>query len=336
MSEAAVSPSDPGPGGSAEGNVGPEAAAPQQDAPSSAGEPSSPAPDPGSETGSFPSVDAPAAPKAPPIASLIPGLDPDTLNHPALQNVKDPADLAKQFVHLQSLIGKKSVPIPGEDATADDWNQFYSNLGRPESSEKYSFVQALDPEVREQAQQFLGPILETFHQAGLTDEQATAVATNYLKTSADQFEARQQAAAQAVQASETALRQKWGAAYDAKLNAAAEAADTLFGENINQFKQIQLADGTFLGDNPLMIELLSALGEANYEGAIHPGGSRATMTPDEAAAELQAMMSDPDAMEAYKNRDHPQHKAVLARRLDLRRMANPDQGQRNLYDPIGL
>lgn len=332
MTEPAVIPSDPEPGSSTEG-VGTSEGAPPIEPHRGEHAPSSPAPD---LPVSPPSTDSPSEWKAPPIASMIHGLDDDTLHHPALQEIEDPKHLARRYVEMQKMIGKKSIPVPGADATADDWNQFYAKLGRPESSDKYSFIEGLDPQVRNQAQVFLRPILDSFHQAGLTDEQATAVATTYLKATADQVEARQRSALEAKELAETTLRQRWGSAYEPKLNAAAEAANTLFGENFDQFQRIQLADGSFLADNPLILELLSALGEANDEGAIHPSGGRATLTPEEAQAELQALMSDPESLAAYMNRDHPQHKAMLDRRLQLRRMANPRGETRNLYDPIGL
>ena len=276
---------------------------------------------------------APAAPAAPRFRDTIPGLSPDVLAHPALENVKDVADLASQFVNLQSVIGRKTVATPQEGATQEEWNQFYAELGRPEQPDGYAFVNDLDESLRANADGILKPMLETFHEAGLSEKQAAAVVQKYLASANSTVEAQHAAAAEARSTAEQTLRQQWGSAYDVKIGAAAEAAESLFGENLQQFNQIQLSDGSYLGDNPLMVQLLAALGESVDEGTVHPGGQRATLTPEEATAELQGLMADPNFVEAYKNRDHPQHKAVLDRRLQLRRMMNPDAKPTDLYAP---
>lgn len=312
MSEAAVSP------GSGETGV------------SSPSAPESPAP----EAPTLPSSPAPAAPApTPSFRESIPGLSPDIAAHPALENVKDITDLASQFVNLQGVVGRKTVATPQEGATEEQWDQFYRELGRPDSPDGYTFVNELDESLKTNAEAVLKPMLETFHKAGLSEKQAQEVVGAYLENANATIEARHQAAAQAREQAEVTLRQQWGQAYDAKIGAAAEAAEALFGENLQQFNQIQLSDGSYLGDNPLMMQLLAALGESVDEGSVHPSGGRATLTPEEAAAELQALMADPNFVEAYKNRDHPQHKAVLDRRLQLRKMMRPDASPTDLYAP---
>ena len=50
------------------------------------------------------------------------------------------ADEFGQYVkELKSYVGKKG-DIPKADATDEEWNEFYSKLGRPESVEGYDFV----------------------------------------------------------------------------------------------------------------------------------------------------------------------------------------------------
>lgn len=297
-----------------------------------------PAPAPASVESAAPAAPVePAAPAAPPatpsFASTIPGLSPDIANNPALEGVKDLGDLASQFVNLQGLIGKKAVGVPGDASQPHEWDAFYNQLGRPEEASGYSFVKDLDEATLAGAQPFLDPMLKTFHEAGLTDAQARKVAEAYVGSAADTVESHQARAAEALEQSQAALRSQWGNAYDAKIEYAREAAESIFGDRMDDFNQVQLIDGSYLGDNPMMMQLLAALGESGGEGSIHPGGKRATLTPEEATAELQAMMADEQFVAAYKNRDHPQHKAVLDRRLQLRRMMNPGASSTDLYAP---
>jgi len=96
------------------------------------------------------------------------------------EKIKSTDDLWKGYDNAQSLIGKRPAGIPSNDASDDDWNQFYKAMGRPDEP-KYDFN---DPEglpegfdtssFKEQAAQIL-------HKAGLNTKQADAVYQEYLK-----------------------------------------------------------------------------------------------------------------------------------------------------------
>ena len=63
-------------------------------------------------------------------ARFIDGLAEDIRNEPSLQNIQDVDQLAKGYVHEQRMVGADKIPLPNKHATDEDWNQFYSRLGR--------------------------------------------------------------------------------------------------------------------------------------------------------------------------------------------------------------
>lgn len=85
----------------------------------------------------------------------------------------------------------KSLKVPGEDATAEDWNKFYSNLGRPEKADGYEL--ALDrenlPEEFPYDEQSAVEFRNWAHEAGLTPKQAQALHDKFVGHQAGNFTA---------------------------------------------------------------------------------------------------------------------------------------------------
>lgn len=58
-------------------------------------------------------------------------------NEPCLDNVKNFATLAKSYVNSQKMIGKNKIALPGENASQEELDAFYSALGRPKTAADY-------------------------------------------------------------------------------------------------------------------------------------------------------------------------------------------------------
>ena len=63
-------------------------------------------------------------------------LNDELKNNPTIQNIKDLESAANTLVHQQKMIGSR-IPIPKTD---EERAELYTKLGRPETSEKYSFT----------------------------------------------------------------------------------------------------------------------------------------------------------------------------------------------------
>ena len=111
------------------------------------------------------------------------------------EKIKSNDDLFKAYDNAQSMIGKRPAGIPSNDASDEEWNQFYKAMGRPDEP-KYDFTEPEGlPEgfdttpFREQASEIL-------HKAGLTPKQADKVYNEYLKMELESAGSQQEQSAE--------------------------------------------------------------------------------------------------------------------------------------------
>lgn len=88
------------------------------------------------------------------------------------QNIKSYDDLWQNAANAQKLIGKKTIGIPDENSTDEQWQEYYSKL-RPAKEEDYS----LQIEDEEDAKAFK----KLFYDNGVTQKQASAIIDGYKK-----------------------------------------------------------------------------------------------------------------------------------------------------------
>jgi len=60
-------------------------------------------------------------------------------NEPWAKEIKSAEDLWSKTAGAQKLIGKDKIALPGEGATQDELNAFFTRMGRPETPEGYQF-----------------------------------------------------------------------------------------------------------------------------------------------------------------------------------------------------
>lgn len=88
----------------------------------------------------------------------------------------DSADkLFQQFDNAQQLIGKKTVGVPTAESSIDDWNSFYTKMGRPETSDKYEFESLEMPDAIKRSDDQNASLKKILHEAGLSSKQANNV-----------------------------------------------------------------------------------------------------------------------------------------------------------------
>jgi len=127
----------------------------------------------------------------------------------------------------------------------------------------------------------------------LTPEQASGI-LDYYRSSVEQSAAGSEEQAQAYrQTTEEALKSEWGRAYDQKLNQAVNAAKEFSNPEIFD---LQLSDGSRLGDNPEFIKTFAKIAEfrqtVTSEDTISENAQANVMTPKQAQAEIDAIMNN--------------------------------------------
>lgn len=247
-------------------------------------------------------VSAPEAEVAQSVEDWRSNIPEEIRDHKSLSHINDVGALAKSYVHAQSMIGADKVAIPGKHATADDWNEVYNRLGRPEAADYYELP---TPEGMEVDADMTNWYKQTAHELGLNQQQAAKLYEAYNNFAAQTGEANTVDVEAYQRDVEQQLRQEYGQAFEDRLQ---QGMGVMAQFGNPEMLEVEMADGTRLGDNPDFIRLMGDLGafiqermgEDTLEGVKTSGG----MTPD-AAMEKISELRAPNS--PYWDAKHPEH-----------------------------
>jgi len=156
---------------------------------------------------------------------------------------KSPIHALEHTRNLQQLLGKKSeaVVIPSQDAPKEEWDEFRSKLGVPDSPEGYGLKVPDDlPSNLQASEEDLKAFSGLAHEIGLTPQQVaklqeydTARFTGMADSSEQQAHAIE---TKELEDNKKALSEEWGSELTAKLTLAKRAAVTFgyTGDQINE------------------------------------------------------------------------------------------------------
>lgn len=271
-------------------------------------------------------------PTATPQGDVVPewkqGLPAELQTSPALKDVNDVGSLAKQFVDQQQFIGR-SVRVPGEDAGADQMQQFYDDIaskvpgmmvkpnredpdamnafyktmGRPEEASGYEMPTVEGAPVDEERAVMLKALA---HKYGIGAKEFTGMIGEVLEMDKQGFEAHN---AQ-IEATRTELKKEWGEAFDQREQAVLTAA-----KNSGAPKELvdAIETGKMRGESLKWLFGLMSAGSETRNFAEQHGVVR--VSPDEAEAQLNEMYDNPEHPIFHKG--HPGHKAAMRKVLEL-------------------
>lgn len=231
-----------------------------------------------------------------------------------------PKALAKSYVDLEKLITAKGIIKPGPNATPEQVEAYYNQLGRPATAKDYGLAKPetvtidgkpvpVPAEIWDQ--KFADEAAAQFHALGITKEQGAKLnewfAARTLGAKGNVDAMIQQARATAT----NALKAEFGANYEATIRNAQEAGLKM-GLTPEQMK-----DPAF-GDNPAIIRLLANVHKAIGEtpSAQPRGNSAVTSNP---AQRIKEIMNDKNhPWHAHNaNKDPVAHKEAVAEMKEL-------------------
>jgi hypothetical protein len=125
---------------------------------------------------------------------------------------KNVDDLGKAYKELSSKLGEKTLAPPDpETGTQEDWDAFYSKMGRPETPEGYAYKlpEGL-PETTPYDADFASQFKTWSHEAGLSPKQSAQLHDHYMTHIANQLQVAAQATATRVSETHQAIMDKWG------------------------------------------------------------------------------------------------------------------------------
>lgn len=105
--------------------------------------------------------------------TFLNSINEDLRNEPSLKDFKDVNGLAKSYINISKMIGRSD--IPNDKSTKEDWNKFYTKLGRPESYDKYN----IENNYAEYDNNFLDGIKQVCFENGITNKQFNNILNKY-------------------------------------------------------------------------------------------------------------------------------------------------------------
>lgn len=177
----------------------------------------------------------------------------DLRGNESLGKFKTTGDLVKSYLNMEKLIGRKTIGLPDENSSEEDWGKFFDRLGRPESPDKYQIRRAegIPPELIDE--KGTKAFLAVAHKAGLSQKQVAALFEEYdrqlgegIKAKTSQEEAKKDAVLME-------LRNLWGRDLQAKVERAEQTLGIIDPEN--------RIDREKLKNNVQVIQLLNQFSE---------------------------------------------------------------------------
>ena len=236
----------------------------------------------------------------------------DLRSNTSLEKFSDVSTLAKSYINAEQMIGKDKMVVPGDNTTEDEWNDIYNKLGRPENSDGYELQMNLqEGEVVDE--QLYTAFKDAAHANGLSPKQAQGLLNFYNDISTEALNEQANSGVLAQEQSSRELREEWGRNYETNLNAASNVAKQFLGEDVFQ---IQLSDGSLLGDNATLIRGLSKIASIVSEDTLV--GDKDSVVSN---AGVQEQLNNLTAQgTAYWNKQDPNHDATVKKVLDLREL----------------
>lgn len=246
-------------------------------------------------------------------------IDETIRDDPSLATYKDINGMAKSLINAQKMVGADKVAIPGKYTTPEEMDSFYSKIGRPDAPDGYELSSS--EVIGEEGVTFFR---ELAHKNGLTQTQAENILTEYSGYLDTVGEKTEEQIEQIRVGLEKDLQNEWGDQYEKNIGYSNEVVST-FGGDDDAITEMKLADGTRIGDNPMLIEMFSnigrfiaeKIGEDSFSGRDNVPG----MAMEEVQQELNSIMAPGTP---YWDKQHPDHNRVVQRAFQLNSMITGD------------
>jgi len=252
--------------------------------------------------------------------SFLDTIDPQYRNDPSLSGFSNINDLVKEHVNLQSLLGRKGVVTPKEGDSPDVWSKYRQEMGIPEESAGYLNDHDLDNELYTH-------LADVAHQNNLSQKQFNELMTGYVDYYSKVIDESEKESNLITEDQINALKKEWGRSFEAKTNISSSALNQITKGSPDAIANLQLSDGTLLGNNPAFIKALASVGEILQEKGLLQGDTVNTsaMSPDEAQQRLAQLMSDPEKSAVLFSQDfHPMKQELVKERERLLKFAYPN------------
>jgi len=206
------------------------------------------------------------------------------------------------------------LTIPDKPEDAEGWGKIYAAIGRPETIEGYGVELAEGATDADKA--FIDKFVEKAHAAGASKAVVESAIEVLNEAVAQALKDEEEATKARAEACRAEVKKVWGAKteiYDQEI--------TKLIEDLGGKDAIEALNNEGLGSSPTLLKLLAKVCDLRSEQGDLPGAGNNRqdrgMTPDQARAARMALEADSVKGVALRDRNHPQHDAVMAERKKL-------------------
>jgi hypothetical protein len=187
-------------------------------------------------------------------------------------------DLAGKYTTLDALTQANmdfrtqlstSIRLPKEDSTDEQVADFRKKMGIPETIEGYEFSVPEGHELTEEDTAFHTAAAELFHENNISAEQARGINEWWNEYASAVQEAQIEGDKEFAAETEAALKAEWpGEEYTRNKAFADHAATKVFGDQLDEVRNIETKDGRFILDHPSFVKMLAQYGREMQEGSL--------------------------------------------------------------------
>ncbi len=244
----------------------------------------------------------------------------DIREEECLKLVTSFSEFGKQFVHAQRMTGKEKVALPGENATEEDLEIFYNQIGRPKTVDDYTYTRPEGVPEEKRSDETMAALRKFAHANGYTQRQFNAEMkardARIVEgiTNADETRDRE------TKEAETQLKEDFGMAYEERIHAADVFINTFTREGEHREAYIKE-----FGRNPLLIKIFSEAGAKLIESDVMIA-DLTQKAPKEAQVEWAEMQATPEYGKYLRGElDAHQHANMLRKVNELHDIMHPVQ-----------
>lgn len=222
--------------------------------------------------------------------------------------MEDIPTLAKTLINAQKMIGADKLPIPGKNASENDWKEAFHKLGNPRELAEYNLDLSKETETL-MDKTFVERFKKEAHGLGVLPKQASKLAEFFGKLNKDSWQAMEVENNNLKVAGMQALEKEWGSSFQEKKIAAQAAIREYTNVDEQQYlKEMGLGnDSRFL---KIMAKIGGGLSEDKLRAAGNGGEFNRGMTPAEAQGKIDEIMKD--TKHPYWIQGHENNKAAKA------------------------
>lgn len=255
-------------------------------------------------------------------------LDDDIKGEASLLEVGNVKDMAKMYVKGQRMVGADKIVKPGENATDDEWADFFTGIGKPKTAQDYPYKRPEKMPEDKRTDDLLNDARAKAHAMNWTTWQWKQYMKDEDKRILDEIETQEGTDKIAADDAHAVLDKLWGMKKEDRLHHVSVFLDDYIKPNMGDEFVGEVMDK--YGRDPLFFRLMWPMVKQTLEGEAEIAELKQT-APKEAKAELAELMASEEYTawcDGTMARKNPEKAKSFARKFEeLHELMQPPERQ---------